>query len=139
MIIRRFGFLKNLRNFLRNTDGRKLVGTDMYENKYYQILDEDGRPFKREVEYKEGIRNPTMDPIWAGWLCGRDRNPPKPEDVKSSQDSYLYRKKIGEEADKVDEEKMKEFRDVMQKTANSKPNEPFKPEEWKPQKKDKKY
>ena len=66
-MIRYFGILKNFRDKLFNKrNGRDNVGNDMYGNKYYQNYDVDGFPTKREVEYKEGMHNSIMDPIWTG-------------------------------------------------------------------------
>lgn len=85
----------------------------MFENKYYQFFDDQGRPTKREVVFKGGIHNPTMDMVWQGWLCGREMDPPKVADSEGSYTEYLMRKNAGEMADKADAIKLAAYKEAM--------------------------
>ena len=120
---------------------RELVGSDMYGNSYYQHYDDTDLPTKREVEYKEGMHNPIMDPIWAGWLNGSETMPPSRKEIEESYEQYLKRSKIGQDWDAQDEVMMRQFREVM-KQANPKqrrPSEEFTPDAWGGDKGSKKY
>lgn len=138
--MRNFGiFNKFLKKFRNSSSGRDFVGGDMYGNEYFQVHDGDGYPIKREVVYKEGIHNSIMDPVWADWLKGSEKLPPKKEEIDDSFKGYLNRKTIGEEFDKRDEEMMVKFREAMKKVAKPKQKD-FEPTAWKPENKSgKKY
>ncbi len=140
-MLRRFGFVRNLLNRFQNRYSNKdEVGEDMYGNKYYQIYDYQNFPIKREVVYKNGIRDPLMDPVWVSWLSGRSSTPPSVKEINSSFDDYQKRKVIGLEHDKKDEEVMVKFREAMERVSSFKKKKEFEPKTWNPsQNKDKKY
>ena len=140
MFRRAFGIIKNFREkFSDAAKNRELVGGDMYGNKYYQIHDHEGYPLKREVVYKDGHYESTMDPIWTNWLKGSESVPPKQSEVEESYVGYLKRKEVGELFDKKDEEMMIKFREAMKKVSKPKQKE-FEPAPWKPEpKSQKKY
>lgn len=137
---RRFGIFRNLKEKIFGNDkNRELIGKDMYGNKYFQIYDPDNFPFKREVEYAEGLYNSKMDPVWVTWLNGREMKPPSDKEIEESYGNYLKRKSVGEEHDKNDEEYMKNFREAMKKVTKPK-QQTYQATSWKPQEKsNKKY
>lgn len=139
-IRRRFGFFKNLKEKIFGSDkNREFVGKDMYGNKYFQLYDPDNFPYKREIEYIEGLHNPKMDPVWAAWLNGREMQRPSDKEVEESYGNYLKRKSIGEEFDKKDEEYMRNFRETMKKITKPK-QKTYQATSWNPQEKpNKKY
>lgn len=130
---RTFGIFKDILTKYRNRNANKEeVGQDMYGNKYFQIYDSENFPYKREVEYKEGYKNPQMDPIWVGWLKGTETKPPSSQEIQNSFEDYQKRKDVGNDYDKKDEEIMSKFREAMKKSARPIMKKEFEPKMWDP-------
>jgi NADH dehydrogenase [ubiquinone] 1 alpha subcomplex assembly factor 2 len=66
--------------------GRKLVGTDLDGNKYFEVLSGRGRRARREVvsklkheEYEDG----TIPVEWEAWIRGKRNDPPTHDELVS--------------------------------------------------------
>lgn len=138
---RSIGFIKRIRDSWKDLDlNRKYVGSDCYENKYYQYFNDHNLPLKREVEYLKGIHHAKVDPVWLRWLQGADQDPPTPEEVEKNFKEVIYRQEVGKQWDARDEEMMKTYRDTLNKTASQRAKKDFTPDGWSPiQKGSKKY
>ncbi|CAG9318854.1 unnamed protein product [Blepharisma stoltei] len=134
---------KRCKAFIQDSRLKRIeIGTDMHGNIYYQHYDDLDFPTKREVEYKGDWRDAIMDPVWSRWLNGYDIQPPSKDEIENSYQSYLNRKKIGEEWDKKDELLMQNYREAMKKISSIRnDNKEFVPEVWTPPQlnKNKKY
>jgi hypothetical protein len=74
--------------------------------------------------------------MWAQWLNGTQREPPTPEEASRSAEDWQKRRDTGKEWDAKDEEMMKKWRRPMNKRSQKNPSEPFQPESWSPNKRD---
>lgn len=86
--------------------GRRLVGTDLDGNKYYEILSgKSGRP-RREVETQlkhEQYEDGTIPIEWESWIRGKRDNPPTHDELISK---LQQREVLSQRVKKVEAEEM---------------------------------
>ena len=89
---------------------RKLVGTDRFENKYYQYYNDEGEEVKREVDYKYGHVEREVDLNWDAWLRYRQKAPYTNQDLENLYDEQHEWKEKAFDYEKRDSEMMSKYR-----------------------------
>lgn len=120
---------------------RKLVGTDKFNNKYYQYYDNEGRETKRICEYKNKISEQDIDLNWDAWLRYHQKDPFTPEELNKLYENQLKWQENAHAYEKEDSDMMAQHRKEMSKKhLEENPHtgkeqgqgEAFQPGEWKP-------
>lgn len=95
---------------------RRLIGTDLEGNKYYEIVRE-GRKARREVvttmkhvEYKPG----TIPMEWEAWIRGKRKDPPTHDElVKKIEQAEILQKRVKQVEERERELQVKEYHEGL--------------------------
>lgn len=85
---------------------RRLVGTDLYGNKYYETIREGKKP-KREMisNVEHMLYTPDMMPIeWESWIRGKRNDPPTHDELLAQQKRIATIKERAKQLEEKDRE-----------------------------------
>lgn len=135
-------YVRNIRQINEDMKlNRKLIGTDKYENRYYQYFDNNGYEAKRGVEYKNGLIEQDFDINWENWLRGRQKTPYTQDELNTlykAEDEYKeaafdYEKRDSDMMSQYRKEQAAKHKEEHPQTGEAKgQGEEFEPGSWNP-------